>query len=429
MNNLFLTGKIGVGKSTLLKKILEEIDLSIGGYITEKRIEEHIKTFTIRSLYNYIEKYPIAKVDRRTFSKEIFIDNFKYGITSTLDKSLKNRDLIVMDELGFMEQDIDPFTSKVFELLDSNKIILGVLKDYDCHFLNSIRARDDVLVIEITEKNRNYIYQEIIDMLKDFGVPFKKTTSFSWSKDRIDWYNDALEHPKNAYPYAFLKEIKKYTGSLAGKKTLDIGAGTGAFAIPLLKEGAHVTAIDSSFHMIHSLVDRTQEYGLENLNCIISPFHRAKTNRHDISISAFSGGSTKTIEGIIKMKDLTNEYCFIISSFENQDENFKRDILYKRLDRPIHKQRTHKGTLADTLRMLDCLEYIYDYKEIEYEFSQYFLSFDEALTFFMDRFHIDVQEEKVILKEFLKEFLIAEHGEYVFKNIKKSYIISIESKF
>lgn len=429
MINLFLTGKIGVGKSTLLMNIIEKIDLSIGGYITEREFEGHTKIFTIRSLYNYIEKYPIAKINNKTLNKYIFEENFRYPITSTLDKSLKNRDLIVMDELGFMEENIEPFTSKVFEILDSNKFVLGVLKDYDCQFLNSIRARDDVFVLEVTKGNRDFIYHDIINILANHHIPFKKTNSFNWNKERVNWYNGALEHPKNTYPKAFLNEIKKYTGSLTNKRVLDIGAGTGAFAIPLMKEGAYVTAVDSSLYMIQSLVHRTEKLGLDNIDCILSPFHRVKTKNHYITISAFSGGSTKTREGIKKMMDLTYGYAFIISSFENQENNFKRDILYEKLKRPNHNRRTHKGTLSETLNMLEQLGYNYDYKEIKYELSQYFYNYDEALAFFKDRFSICKKDELVTLSEFLDKFLLLEEDGYVFKNIKKSHIIAIESKF
>lgn len=172
MNNLFLTGEIRVGKSTILKNILKKTNLSIGGYITERSIKENIKTFTIKSLYDGIEKHTISKKNIKDGSKEIFIDSFKMGITSILDNSLKDKDLIVLDELGFMENDIQIFTSKVYELLDSEKPVFGVLKDYDCEFLNTIRNREDVIVKEITKENRDTIEGEIINILKRFGVDF-----------------------------------------------------------------------------------------------------------------------------------------------------------------------------------------------------------------------------------------------------------------
>ena len=429
MNNLLLTGKVGVGKSTILKEVLEKLNLSMGGYVTERSVKNHIKTFTIRSLYNGIEKHNIAKINTIDYSKKIFINTFETVILSILDKSLEGRDLIVLDELGFMENDIDTFTSKVYELLDSEKIVFGVLKDFDCQFLNAIRSREDVIIVKNKEENRNTILDEIIEILKSFGAIFKNRTSFQWSQKRIELYNKALEHPSCSYPYTFIKEIKEYTGNLKDKNILDIGAGTGAFAIPFMKEGAYITAVDSSFNMIDSLISRANLHNLENINCIIAPFHRFNPAKHDIAISAFSGGSTKTPESIKKMHNLVNEYSFIISSFENQEDNFKTDILYEMLGRPPRKRRTHSNTLADTLKILDDLNYKYDYKKIEYEFSQYFHNFNEALDFFTDRINIAENRENKIIRKFLNEFLIKKDDQYIFENIKKSWLITIKSSF
>ena len=388
-----------------------------------------MKAFVIRSLYDYTEKHTIANIDEQNNQKKIFVETFDTKLVSILDNSLKKRNFIVLDELGFMENDIEPFTSKVYELLDSDKPVFGVLKDYNCNFLNNIRSRDDVIVIKITEENRDIILDRIIDILKSFGVPFKEENSFRWDEKRIKWYNKALEHTTCSYPDAFIQEIKKYTGSLNNKSILDIGAGTGAFTIPLIKEGAYITSIDSSFNMMDSLVHRVNQHSLKNINCIIGPFHRVNPDKHDIAISAFSGGSTKTPQSIEKMYNLVSEYCFIISSFENQENNFKRNILYEMLNRSPSRRRIHKNTLEDTLKMLDDLGYKYDYIEIEYELSQYFQDFHEALDFFTNRYHIEENREIQVTKEFLNKFLVKSHDMYVFENIKKSWLITIKTKF
>ncbi|MCR2043675.1 nucleoside-triphosphatase [Anaerosalibacter massiliensis] len=173
MNNLFLTGEIKVGKSTVLKKVLKKINIPVGGYMTEKTICNDITTHTVKSLYDNIEKYIIAKINNKNFSRKIFMESFSTGIPSILDKSLENRDIIVLDELGFMENDINIFTSKIYRLLDSDKIVLGVLKKYDCEFLNNIKARDDVIIIEITEENRDLILNKILNIIKSFNIPLK----------------------------------------------------------------------------------------------------------------------------------------------------------------------------------------------------------------------------------------------------------------
>lgn len=168
MKNLFLTGEVGIGKSTILQKALKEINLSLGGYITQRVFEENYMKFIVKSLYDDREEYAIIKVDFDKELKEVFTESFETGLVTILDKSLKYRDLIVLDELGIVENDIDIFTSKVFELLDSKKIVFGVLKDEDCKFLNDIRDRDDVTIIRITKENRDYILEDILNLLKSF---------------------------------------------------------------------------------------------------------------------------------------------------------------------------------------------------------------------------------------------------------------------
>lgn len=173
MKNIFLTGEKRVGKSTIISKIIEDIDLKIGGYMTEREVSNHGRAFTIRSLSNREEKYTIAKVDDRSLEKEIYIESFKSQLPQMLDRDLENCDFLVLDELGFMENDIQAFTSKIYEILDSDKFVFGVVKAHDCEFLNKIRSRDDVKIIEITRENRDWIGEKIVRDLREMGVIFK----------------------------------------------------------------------------------------------------------------------------------------------------------------------------------------------------------------------------------------------------------------
>ena len=165
MNNLFLTGQIGIGKSTLLQNVLKELNLSIGGYTTQRVFEGYYRKYIVKFLYD-MEEFTILKVDSRDNSKQIYPLIFERDLISVLDKSLKHKDLIVLDELGCTEDSLEVFKSQVFKLLDSPKIVFGVLKDDDCGFLNDIRNRNDVTIIRVTEDNRDYICKDLVDMLR-----------------------------------------------------------------------------------------------------------------------------------------------------------------------------------------------------------------------------------------------------------------------
>lgn len=162
MKNIFLTGKKSVGKSTLIRQVLDHLNLSAGGYVTEREVVGNIRRFTVRSLYDSTESYPIANVNINDYSKEVFKDSFNIGLVSILEKSLKNREIIVLDELGFFENDSQEFKSKIHDLLDSKTIVLGTIKEYDCDFLNSIRSRSDVLVIELTRQKYDQVFNTLI---------------------------------------------------------------------------------------------------------------------------------------------------------------------------------------------------------------------------------------------------------------------------
>lgn len=166
MKNLFLTGKKGIGKSTLLKKVLSKLDISIGGFTTERVFEGYYRNY-IAKAYDTGEEYKIIEVDSRDDSKVWFPEVFEEKLIPLLDRSL-DKDLIVLDELGCSENNIHRFTSKIFELLDCPKIVLGVLKEDDCDFINSIKKRPDVKVIRVTEENRDNLVDEILDILKNW---------------------------------------------------------------------------------------------------------------------------------------------------------------------------------------------------------------------------------------------------------------------
>lgn len=176
MKNLFLTGEIGVGKSTLLKKLIEKINTSIGGYVTERVIDNNTLKYNLISLYDGTEEYSISQMplNKHSNNPKVFLSSFNEGVFSILEKSFYERNVVIMDELGFMESKAYRFQDIVFKLLDSSNAVIGVLKKRDCEFLNNIRSRKDVVIIEVTEENRDTLLERLLLILVSFEVPLKK---------------------------------------------------------------------------------------------------------------------------------------------------------------------------------------------------------------------------------------------------------------
>lgn len=166
MKNIFITGKKGVGKSTLLKKIIEEIDCSIGGFVEEKLLGKELYFFNVISLYDLNDIYIIGSYDVKKKSLHPLIENFNIISENILLKSLYHRELIVLDELGFLEEGSELFKETIYKILDSNKPVLGVLKECNTDFINKIKSRNDVHIIKIDEDNRNLMKDEILELLQ-----------------------------------------------------------------------------------------------------------------------------------------------------------------------------------------------------------------------------------------------------------------------
>ncbi len=419
MKNLFLTGEIGVGKSTLLKKLIEKINTSIGGYVTERVINNNILKYNLISLYDGTEEYSISKMplNRHSNNPEVFLSSFNEGAFSILEKSFCERDIVVMDELGFMESKAYRFQDIVFKLLDSSNAVIGVLKKRDCEFLNNIRSRKDVVIIEVTEENRDTLLERLLLILVSFEVPLKKKDAFYWSEELIRFYNDAINYKKCEYTKIIIDEIKKYVPDLKDKTLLDIGAGIGTFSIPLSKEAKHITAVDSSFNMLNFFRKKAKSKEISNIDFILSPFEKANIPPHDITLSIHGGGATSK-ESLLSFYNLIVDYGFIAIPTSH---NFNGETLYKMLDRPIRK-----FNISDTLKNLKLLDCKYEHKELKYNFPQFFKNYDDALKFFKEHFKIKSKSEIFILKEFINEYIYKYEDGYLFDNIKTSSFIAIK---
>lgn len=172
IKNIFLTGEIHVGKSTIIVNFLKNYitePSEIAGFKTKAFYEEgYLKGYYIESqispmIYNISENIVGINSDFRSGKS-------CYGITEVFEKkgveilqeSMRIlNSIILMDELGFFEKDALQFIKQVHRTLDSPHRVLGVLKDKKNDFLNSIAAREDVKVIRVTLSNRNDVVQEI----------------------------------------------------------------------------------------------------------------------------------------------------------------------------------------------------------------------------------------------------------------------------
>jgi nucleoside-triphosphatase len=165
--NILITGLPGVGKTTLIKKLSQELrDFHPVGFYTEEIREKGIrKGFELisldgrRGLLSHINvKSPFSvgkyKVDVKGFEEFLHSIQF-FGHTVSL---------IIIDEIGKMECLSERFKKLLRELLDSKKVVVATIALKGGGLIEEIKKRDDTKIFEITYGNRESL---LFGILKD----------------------------------------------------------------------------------------------------------------------------------------------------------------------------------------------------------------------------------------------------------------------
>jgi len=168
--NILLTGVPRVGKTTIVRKVIETGLPVAGGFYTEE-IQEGGKRvgFAIKSLDGEegVLAHVRSKSKFRVGKYGVEVESFeKIGVKS-IREAIGKDGVIVMDEIGRMELFSECFRKAVIEALDSSNVVFGVIQIKRNPFLNAIRARDDTEVVTVTRRNRESLPAEIASRLRE----------------------------------------------------------------------------------------------------------------------------------------------------------------------------------------------------------------------------------------------------------------------
>ena len=167
--HIFLTGDVQIGKSTVINKVLDKLNVPIKGFRTygAEYKEDGSSVVYISPADNLNDKTIVAVRYGDGHTKmEVNKDAFETKGVQILKDSLNSDcDLILMDEIGFMESHFEGFKDAIRDVLNSNKNILGVVRNKDTDFLNEVRNHASVKVVIVDKDNRDDLPETIVNML------------------------------------------------------------------------------------------------------------------------------------------------------------------------------------------------------------------------------------------------------------------------
>jgi len=163
-----LTGRPGTGKTSLIKQVAARMEDRAGGFYTEE-----IRTQGVRQGFRLVtldgEEAVLAHVSIRSPYRVS-----KYGVdTNALDRigvpalrrAARQRELVIIDEIGKMELFSPDFRETVSEMIESGTRILGTIMLNPNPWADTIKRLPQVNLIELTRDNRQQVLSELLHWL------------------------------------------------------------------------------------------------------------------------------------------------------------------------------------------------------------------------------------------------------------------------
>jgi nucleoside-triphosphatase len=163
---VLLTGRPGCGKTTLVRRIVNELAQPAGGFYTQE-IRQHRERVGFKIVTLDGKEGVLAHVRFKTQQRV-----GKYGLDlspletigiEALCKAVGARDLTVIDEIGPMEIRSAIFCDVVNKALQSDAPLLGTITARRFSFTDAIKKRRDVTLIEVRADNREQLISELSD--------------------------------------------------------------------------------------------------------------------------------------------------------------------------------------------------------------------------------------------------------------------------
>jgi ubiquinone/menaquinone biosynthesis C-methylase UbiE len=236
-----------------------------------------------------------------------------------------------------------------------------------------------------------------------------------WDR-RAERYNESIKQNDRA-----LRVISKMNID-PDWTVMDIGSGPGTLSVPLAKVAKYVTAVEPSTGMLSCLKQNAQDAGVTNINCInkrwedVVPFD--DLDKHDILIASYSLAMLDMKAALSKMNQLAKKYVYLFTFAGGRMWDY--DKLWPKL----YGEEYFLG--PDFIYIYNILYDMGIRANVEItkaEHKQRFKSLDDAVTRWAENLNVDSAESEKIIRSYLSETLIEDHGELWSKNVTESAMI------
>ncbi len=168
-HTLLLSGRPGIGKTTLIKAVVAQLGDRAGGFYTEEILGPGgRKGFQLITLDG--QSAVIAHIDFKSRSqvgrygvKVNVIDQLGAG---AIQAAIDHNPIVIIDEIGKMELFSSPFQSAVLKAVSGSKIVLATTMLNEQPWLLALKSLPQVMTWEVNQSNRAQLVEQVLHWVR-----------------------------------------------------------------------------------------------------------------------------------------------------------------------------------------------------------------------------------------------------------------------
>jgi nucleoside-triphosphatase THEP1 len=163
-----LTGPPRCGKSTVIEKLVKQIQRPVTGFFTREIKEKGRRVgFSITTLDGRegVLAHQESKSKRRVGKYGVNIDELDRIAVPSMIPSQADQ-IVIIDEIGKMECFSPLFRETLIKTLDSENPVIGSIAQKGNPFIEKIKERKDVLLVTVSEKNRDLLPADLLEQIR-----------------------------------------------------------------------------------------------------------------------------------------------------------------------------------------------------------------------------------------------------------------------
>lgn len=176
---ILLTGEPRVGKTTVIQKIIENLDCEFSGFYTQEIREGNERTGFKIITFQGTEKilaHVNIKGSPRVSKYGIDLQALDSVVSESLEKAVQqNKSVFVIDEIGAMEIFSKNFCAVVSKLLSGNFLVIGTIVKRSFPFTDKIKSMPNVTLLEVSRDNQETVVQDVLEFLRKTNACKTKT--------------------------------------------------------------------------------------------------------------------------------------------------------------------------------------------------------------------------------------------------------------